>query len=277
MPPRGCASRAAARPASPSWRSSPSAAAIVAADPAERFREFKQPPAEPAAPGAAAASDDVNSSGRWQFWDRGRRCFRERARGRHRRRRFEDWWARNATIAVFVRNPHSLPLQEVAELGVVGVALLLGFGRGRRPRRLPASLGRPRRRRRRPVAVLGRGGSRAAIDWTWEIPAVFAPAVVAAGLLTASAPGPEADRKRVLARPGNARGRLGRDDRGGPGGTDGAEARAEPRRRRARAGSTRGSSGRSRRGRCSLGRRSPTPSSRCSRRRAATSTRRWRA
>ena len=40
---------------------------------------------------------------------------------------FEDWWSRNGSIAVFVRNPHSLPLQQAAELGVVGLVLSIGF------------------------------------------------------------------------------------------------------------------------------------------------------
>ena len=40
------------------------------------------------------------------------------------------------------------------------------------------------------LAVLVALGFSAAIDWTWEIPAVFAPAVASAGLLAASAPGP---------------------------------------------------------------------------------------
>ncbi len=39
------------------------------------------------------------------------------------------------------------------------------------------------------LAVLVAAGFCAAIDWTWSIPAVFGPAVIAAGLLTASAPG----------------------------------------------------------------------------------------
>jgi tetratricopeptide (TPR) repeat protein len=40
------------------------------------------------------------------------------------------------------------------------------------------------------LAVLVAGAAGAAIDWTWEIPAAFGPAVVCAGLLVASAPSP---------------------------------------------------------------------------------------
>jgi tetratricopeptide (TPR) repeat protein len=44
------------------------------------------------------------------------------------------------------------------------------------------------------VAIILAGAVCAAVDWSWEIPAVFGPVLVAAGLLTASAP------SRVLAR-----------------------------------------------------------------------------
>ncbi len=107
---------------------------------------------------------------------------------------YEDWWARNATLPVFVRNPHSLPLQQGAELGAVGVALLLAFCGAvglAAFRRLAAGVGGDGGLL---LAVLVAAGFSAAIDWTWEIPAVFAPAVASAGLLTASAPGPRLGR-----------------------------------------------------------------------------------
>jgi Flp pilus assembly protein TadD len=40
------------------------------------------------------------------------------------------------------------------------------------------------------TAVIVAAAAGAAIDWTWQIPAVFAPAVICAGLLVASAPPP---------------------------------------------------------------------------------------
>ena len=107
---------------------------------------------------------------------------------------FEDWWAQNATIAVFVRNPHSLPLQQASELGLLGLLLLLGFG---------AAVGLAAIRRLSAgrdgdggvmVAVLAAAALSSAIDWTWSIPAVAAPAVIVSALLTASAPGRELTR-----------------------------------------------------------------------------------
>ena len=163
-------------------------AGAAIADPAERFREFKAPPAELETPGATQPSD--SSSGRWQFWSEAVDAFESAPVAGIGAGAYEDWWARNATIPVFVRNPHSLPLQEGAELGALGVALLIAFG---------GAVGLAAFRRISAgtdgdggllLAVLVALGFSAAIDWTWEIPAVFAPAVASAGLLAASAPGP---------------------------------------------------------------------------------------
>ena len=109
---------------------------------------------------------------------------------------FEDWWGRHASVAIFVRNPHSLPLQEAAELGTPGILLFGGF--------LVALVVAARRRLRRSfggdagilVAVVAAGAVGALVDWTWEIPAVFAPAAICSALLLASAP------SRPLARDG---------------------------------------------------------------------------
>jgi O-Antigen ligase len=163
-------------------------AGAAVANPAERFREFKAPPAEVETPGSAQHSE--SSSGRWQFWSEAVDAFESAPVAGIGAGAYEDWWARNATIPVFVRNPHSLPLQEGAELGAVGVALLLAFCGAvglAAFRRISAGTGGDAGLL---LAVLVTLGISAAIDWTWEIPAVFAPAVASAGLLTASAPGP---------------------------------------------------------------------------------------
>jgi hypothetical protein len=99
-------------------------------------------------------------------------------------------------VPLFVRNAHSLPLQQAAELGIPGVLLFLGFvgavvlaGRRRLGEGREGDAGIL-------VAVVVAGAVGAAVDWTWEIPAVFGPAVICAGLLLASSP------SRPLARDG---------------------------------------------------------------------------
>jgi hypothetical protein len=162
-------------------------AAIVVADPPKRFREFKAPPAA-TAPGVGPTGAGIASNGRWQFWGEAIDAFESAPIAGVGAGGYEDWWARNAPVALFVRNPHSLPLQQAAELGLLGAALFLGF--------VAALLVGARRRLKEGlqgdagvlIAVLVAACLCAAIDWTWEFAAVFGPAVAAAGLLLGSAP-----------------------------------------------------------------------------------------
>ena len=90
---------------------------------------------------------------------------------------YEFWWAREGSLPAFVRDAHSLYLEALAELGVVGLAPDPGAGR-RRPVRRSArgrlrrleperrAAGRRARRRLRRFAVA------AAIDWVWELTVV---------------------------------------------------------------------------------------------------------
>jgi hypothetical protein len=169
-------------------------AGAVAADPGKRLNEFEQPPQ--ARGGVAVNGEDLSSNGRWQFWGEAIDAFASNPLAGVGAGGFEDWWARHATVAIFVRNPHSLPLQQAAELGVPGLLLFCGF---------LAALGIAGVRRLRAgltgdvgvlLAVVAAGAIGAAVDWTWEIPAVFGPVVVCAALLFASA------RSRPLARDG---------------------------------------------------------------------------
>jgi hypothetical protein len=162
------------------------AVAIAAANPAERFREFKAPP--PASGTDVAGAGGTSSHGRWQYWSAAVDAFESAPVRGIGAGAYEDYWAQHASAPVFVRNPHSLPLQQAAELGLAGLTLFLGF--------LAAVALAAWRRLARDrvgdagvlVAVLLAGSVGAAIDWTWEFPAAFGPAVACAGLLTASAP-----------------------------------------------------------------------------------------
>jgi hypothetical protein len=160
-------------------------AGVVAADPGKRLNEFENPPRVRA--GIVVNAADLSSNGRWQFWGEAIDAFESNAFGGVGAGGFEDWWARHATVALFVRNPHSLPLQQATDLGVPGLVLFCGF---------LVSLAIAAVRRLRAgltgdvgvlLAVVATGAIGAAVDWTWEIPAVFGPVVVCAALLLASA------------------------------------------------------------------------------------------
>lgn len=86
---------------------------------------------------------------------------------------FEYWWARNADVPEVVRDTHSLYLQTLGELGIVGLALLLGFlgivvGGGCA---LLLRAGPPERS----LLAAALAGSvafcvAAAFDWMWQLP-----------------------------------------------------------------------------------------------------------
>jgi O-Antigen ligase len=160
-------------------------AGVVAADPGKRLNEFESPPSARA--GVAVDAVELSSNGRWQFWGEAVDAFESNPLGGVGAGGFEDWWARHATVAIFVRNPHSLPLQQTSELGVPGLVLFCGF-------LVALAIAAVRRLRSGLagdvgvlLAVVATGAIGAAVDWTWEFPAVFGPVVVCAALLLVSA------------------------------------------------------------------------------------------
>ena len=159
--------------------------ALVAIDPTARFDEFKSPPA--AKTGVPVGSAELSSNGRWQFWIAAIDAFGAHPVDGVGAGGFENWWALHPKTPLFVRNPHSLPLQQAAELGIPGIALFVGF---------IGALAVAARRRLKGgldgdagvlVAVVTGGAIGAAVDWTWQIPAVFGPVLACSALLVGSA------------------------------------------------------------------------------------------
>jgi hypothetical protein len=157
---------------------------VIAAGPSKRIHEFT------AVPAANAQSHDVTlgSNGRWQFWRSAVHAFESSPAHGVGAGGWEAYWGAHSTFPRFVRNPHSLPLQTAAELGVPGIACLLGligvivlaaWRRLRLPKRGDAPV---------LAAVLVAVVVGTAMDWAWQIPGVFIPAILCAGLLVASAP-----------------------------------------------------------------------------------------
>jgi hypothetical protein len=94
------------------------------------------------------------------------------------------WWLRYRPFDDFARDAHSLPLQTLAELGVVGIALLGAFFAGvglaaRRASRAAPALAAG------PIAGLVVYVAHAPLDWDWQMPAVTIVAIVLAGALVA--------------------------------------------------------------------------------------------
>jgi hypothetical protein len=94
------------------------------------------------------------------------------------------WWLRYRPFNDFAQDAHSLPLQTLAELGLVGVALLGAFFAGvglaaRNANRIAPALAAG------PIAGFVVYAAHAPLDWDWQMPAVTLVAIVLAGALLA--------------------------------------------------------------------------------------------
>jgi hypothetical protein len=166
--------------------------AIVASDPRERFESFMRIP-DPGLVRAGYFSEHLLSesgSGRWQFWSAAVDQWREHPFVGQGAGTYEAWWAEHASFAYFVRDAHSLYLETLGELGIVGFVLTVGLVLGgvvvgaRRSLRLQGELRVTTAALTAMVAAYAVG---AGVDWMWEMTAVTVVAVVALALAT----GPE--------------------------------------------------------------------------------------
>ena len=165
--------------------------ALVAANPVQRFEDFKRPPAGQELEDSSVSGDLTRgaSSGRYQFWSTAVDAFVDEPITGIGAGGYEAWWNERGSLTVVVRNAHSLFFETLGELGVGGLLLIgsfltLGGVHGWRRRRAG---GPPTGTVEVALALLAAGTLSAAIDWTWELPAVFAPVVIAVALLTGPA------------------------------------------------------------------------------------------
>jgi hypothetical protein len=130
----------------------------------------------------------VAGNGRYQLWRSAVKEYRSKRLAGTGSGTFEFWWARNGTTAETVRDTHSLYLQTLGELGIVGLFLLSAFlltvligggwaavraGPGERPQ-LAAAL-----------AGCAAFCVAATFDWIWQIPALPVAMLLLASLLLA--------------------------------------------------------------------------------------------
>jgi hypothetical protein len=125
-------------------------------------------------------------SNRYAYWDVALRAFAEDPIQGVGAGGWAVWWLEHRKIDEFAQDTHSLPLQTLAELGLVGFALLLTFIGGvgwaaRDARRVsPVLAGAP-------IAGFIVYVAHSPLDWDWEMPAVTIAVLVLAGGLLAMA------------------------------------------------------------------------------------------
>ena len=130
-------------------------------------------------------------SNRYDYWRVALRAFGQQPLRGVGAGNWSVYWLRWRHFEDFAQDAHSLPLQTMAELGLVGLAGLLAFLGGlavaarRALRATPLAAG--------PIAGFVAYIAHAPLDWDWEMPAVTLVAVILAGLLLALArsAGPE--------------------------------------------------------------------------------------
>jgi hypothetical protein len=163
--------------------------ALAASHPLRRFDHFRAPPAPPSSVNATGHLLTSAGSGRWQFWSAASSQFVHHPLTGGGAGSFGRWWDRHGSFAYTTEDAHSLYLETLGELGIVGFLLLLGVvgtALVAIVRRLAA---RHERRGTTPalVAALAAFALAAGIDWMWELPAVTAVAVVLLGLVVGPA------------------------------------------------------------------------------------------
>jgi hypothetical protein len=128
-------------------------------------------------------------SGRWQFWAAAVDEFRSAPLQGRGAGAYESWWGEHPKFEYFVRDAHSVYLETLGDLGLVGLAFLLaafGIGVFAAVRLLRAGA------ERTTVAALAAAYAAyllsVAIDWMWELTAVTIVGVMLLGLLTAFRP-----------------------------------------------------------------------------------------
>jgi O-antigen ligase len=167
-------------------------AVAVVVDPIEQLDEFTDPPSAEQLASGERGLFRGGGSGRWQFWETAVDAFETAPVAGVGASEFTPYWLEHREYPIVARRAHSLLFESLAELGLLGLALIVGFfavgavvafQHWRRAEIIDSAPA---------LAVLAVGFAAAAVDWTWDIPAVFLPTIIAAALLTgpATLPGP---------------------------------------------------------------------------------------
>ena len=133
--------------------------------------------------GSGGATLSVSGSGRAQFWRAAVDAFAAEPAKGIGAGGYETWWNRHGTLETPAQNAHSEPLELLAELGPVGLIAFLAFfgivgAEGIRRSRSGdgAAAGAA-------LGLLATAMVSLLIDWTWDLPAVMLPVLVAAAVL----------------------------------------------------------------------------------------------
>lgn len=158
------------------------AALVALAGPSALIGDLRAPPDD----GSGASRVGIVStsgSGRAQFWETALEAFESQPVRGIGAGGYESYWAQNGSFNTPARNAHSEPLEALAELGPMGFACFVGFLAVvlvvgvRRARRADGGEGAAA------LGLVAAGLVGFAIDWTWQVPAIAVPLLVAVATL----------------------------------------------------------------------------------------------
>jgi O-Antigen ligase len=167
---------------------------IIVSHPLRRLDDFKSPP-----PGNVASTNanyvrnhllSLSGNGRWQYWTSAAHQFEHHPVLGDGAGSYQEWWLQHRPYKDFVRDAHSLYLEMLGELGILGAVLVVGFfatGFVSGFRRLRLGDERHSTTVAALLAVLIVVAVSAGADWMWELPAVGGLGVAAVGLLVGPA------------------------------------------------------------------------------------------
>jgi tetratricopeptide (TPR) repeat protein len=140
----------------------------------------------------------ANSTGRWQFWKAAGKQFEEHPVIGDGAGSYETWWARHGSFSMFITDAHSLYMETLGELGLVGFALLFGafaLGVGAAMTRLLEQFDRLGDAHAALIACFVAYAVSTGLDWMWELTVV---SVVGLGALGWALGGDGEARQRTL-------------------------------------------------------------------------------
>lgn len=162
--------------------------AFVAARPADRFDTFRR-----TTPIVFDSENYVqqhltsgSGNGRWQLWSAAVDQWREHPMLGDGAGSFQAWWNQHGDLEIFVRDAHSLYVEVLGELGLVGLLLLAVFLLGAFA---SGVLGLRRAEGDERIALAATTASflafaiAAGVDWLWEVTAIALVGVALAALL----------------------------------------------------------------------------------------------
>ena len=170
---------------------------IILSDPVERISSFTTIPwtgVDTPKDSTFATSHLLSESGngRWQLWESAINAFESQPVRGIGSGGFEAWFNVDGAFWMKTVDAHSMPIQVLAELGLAGFLLLIGFVGAvvtqavRRYRELGRTVGRTDKDQVEMVAFMALllvGAVAVSIDWSGDMPAIYGPIVAGAALL----------------------------------------------------------------------------------------------